>query len=233
MPRAPSTTSSDRKSTRLNSSHDQISYAVFCLKKKKTEMADGNTRNTSWTDFLSVYLQIGMRHPDQDERHSYLHATSISLRVVRIVRQRLTGVRRIVYCACVRTVMCEAMDFFTFACPLSDPHSSIFSGRDVTFRTLLFSSLSLMQRNVVFSFFFFNNPAPPEIYPLPLPDPLPISERPLPRHRQVLRPHHRVELGPRIDPEEGRPVPPPANRPRCPRHVGARIHAYGAAVAEP
>src|SRR2546428_682872 len=26
----------DRKSTRLNSSHDQISYAAFCLKKKKT-----------------------------------------------------------------------------------------------------------------------------------------------------------------------------------------------------
>src|SRR2546421_9288936 len=26
----------DRKSTRLNSSHDQISYAVFCLKKKKS-----------------------------------------------------------------------------------------------------------------------------------------------------------------------------------------------------
>src|SRR2546430_11416125 len=28
----------DRKSTRLNSSHSQISYAVFCLKKKKTAM---------------------------------------------------------------------------------------------------------------------------------------------------------------------------------------------------
>src|SRR2546427_5643192 len=28
-------TISDRKSTRLNSSHSQISYAVFCLKKKK------------------------------------------------------------------------------------------------------------------------------------------------------------------------------------------------------
>src|SRR3712207_7031352 len=27
----------DRKSTRLNSSHANISYAVFCLKKKKTE----------------------------------------------------------------------------------------------------------------------------------------------------------------------------------------------------
>src|SRR2546427_6728245 len=28
----------DRKSTRLNSSHSQISYAVFCLKKKKKTM---------------------------------------------------------------------------------------------------------------------------------------------------------------------------------------------------
>src|SRR2546430_3347563 len=30
----------DRKSTRLNSSHSQISYAVFCLKKKKTTPTD-------------------------------------------------------------------------------------------------------------------------------------------------------------------------------------------------
>src|SRR2546430_13247929 len=29
----------DRKSTRLNSSHSQISYAVFCLKKKHTGLA--------------------------------------------------------------------------------------------------------------------------------------------------------------------------------------------------
>src|SRR5688572_32368967 len=29
--------SPDRKSTRLNSSHSQISYAVFCLKKKKNK----------------------------------------------------------------------------------------------------------------------------------------------------------------------------------------------------
>src|SRR5258708_28367055 len=31
-------TTRDRKSTRLNSSHQIISYAVFCLKKKKTEL---------------------------------------------------------------------------------------------------------------------------------------------------------------------------------------------------
>src|SRR2546430_12638631 len=30
----------DRKSTRLNSSHSQISYAVFCLKKKKHHPSD-------------------------------------------------------------------------------------------------------------------------------------------------------------------------------------------------
>src|SRR3989475_7295050 len=30
--------SEDRKSTRLNSSHSQISYAVFCLKKKKKKI---------------------------------------------------------------------------------------------------------------------------------------------------------------------------------------------------
>src|SRR5688572_31568355 len=33
----------DRKSTRLNSSHSQISYAVFCLKKKKTSGVHDHT----------------------------------------------------------------------------------------------------------------------------------------------------------------------------------------------
>src|SRR2546430_10194415 len=32
----------DRKSTRLNSSHSQISYAVFCLKKKKSNISETN-----------------------------------------------------------------------------------------------------------------------------------------------------------------------------------------------
>src|SRR5206468_9410344 len=34
----------DRKSTRLNSSHDQISYAVFCLKKKKKKKKEVEKR---------------------------------------------------------------------------------------------------------------------------------------------------------------------------------------------
>src|SRR2546430_4163162 len=44
-----SRTNPDRKSTRLNSSHSQISYAVFCLKKKKkhTEPAEPHASPTS------------------------------------------------------------------------------------------------------------------------------------------------------------------------------------------
>src|SRR2546428_10322401 len=39
--------SGDRKSTRLNSSHDQISYAVFCLKKKKKLQSVSTSRKSS------------------------------------------------------------------------------------------------------------------------------------------------------------------------------------------
>src|SRR2546430_5579898 len=37
----------DRKSTRLNSSHSQISYAVFCLKKKNRKRRQHNLQRTT------------------------------------------------------------------------------------------------------------------------------------------------------------------------------------------
>src|SRR2546427_8155484 len=40
----------DRKSTRLNSSHSQISYAVFCLKKKKKK---------TQTNYLPLHILLG------------------------------------------------------------------------------------------------------------------------------------------------------------------------------
>src|SRR3989442_2361431 len=40
--------SQDRKSTRLNSSHVRISYAVFCLKKKKTKKRHKTTTDVSY-----------------------------------------------------------------------------------------------------------------------------------------------------------------------------------------
>src|SRR5690606_39800597 len=39
---APPTSPPDRKSTRLNSSHVKISYAVFCLKKKKKRVSSSD-----------------------------------------------------------------------------------------------------------------------------------------------------------------------------------------------
>src|SRR2546427_7354447 len=47
----------DRKSTRLNSSHSQISYAVFCLKKKKKlwETVTGDTnKNTNRQSHIMI-----------------------------------------------------------------------------------------------------------------------------------------------------------------------------------
>src|ERR1022692_4105630 len=43
------TKSTDRKSTRLNSSHLVISYAVFCLKKKKTKSTTATNATSSHT----------------------------------------------------------------------------------------------------------------------------------------------------------------------------------------
>src|SRR5688572_32357325 len=40
----------DRKSTRLNSSHSQISYAVFCLKKKKKQYKKLKINTIKFTD---------------------------------------------------------------------------------------------------------------------------------------------------------------------------------------
>src|SRR2546430_11991504 len=46
----------DRKSTRLNSSHSQISYAVFCLKKKKT--ANSHVAFVSLRSSITVALYL-------------------------------------------------------------------------------------------------------------------------------------------------------------------------------
>src|SRR5256885_11736558 len=43
----------DRKSTRLNSSHLVISYAVFCLKKKKKNTDTNNISNKLYHDYTS------------------------------------------------------------------------------------------------------------------------------------------------------------------------------------
>src|SRR5476649_1249522 len=49
----------DRKSTRLNSSHTVISYAVFCLKKKNSELTSAyqnQKRRKAAVDYTSIQL---------------------------------------------------------------------------------------------------------------------------------------------------------------------------------
>src|SRR5205085_827216 len=80
---------SDRKSTRLNSSHSQISYAVFCLKKKKddarygfrcchlkniwtaplppeTELSRQMTTSTTSIDIMGLQAAYANLHTDQE-----------------------------------------------------------------------------------------------------------------------------------------------------------------------
>src|SRR3954462_10373243 len=96
----------DRKSTRLNSSHTIISYAVFCLKKKKKNQKTASSAR--WTEGAQrLHMSSALRRPSP---------------------WRTAGGRR-----------------------ANSPFSIGFS-----------------------LFFFFNNRAPPEIYPLPLPAALPI-----------------------------------------------------------
>src|SRR5207248_9876989 len=63
--RAPATSREDRKSTRLNSSHRTISYAVFCLKKKNDHDQLCNVRLPSRSR-NSVQQQIGAHGTTDD-----------------------------------------------------------------------------------------------------------------------------------------------------------------------
>src|SRR5256885_3760707 len=49
----------DRKSTRLNSSHLVISYAVFCLKKKKITVARVRKHRLAFDDVHAALLLLG------------------------------------------------------------------------------------------------------------------------------------------------------------------------------
>src|SRR2546430_4487098 len=61
LPSRPRPLGTDRKSTRLNSSHSQISYAVFCLKKKKKKTDEEKRRR----------MLLLKRHKDSDAYIQY------------------------------------------------------------------------------------------------------------------------------------------------------------------
>src|SRR2546430_4244348 len=72
FPRITAPASRDRKSTRLNSSHSQISYAVFCLKKK-------NPQHSSITgSSCTLSIPRGSRAHPRPHRSSSRHRRTIA-----------------------------------------------------------------------------------------------------------------------------------------------------------
>src|SRR2546430_1995566 len=163
----------DRKSTRLNSSHSQISYAVFCLKKKKNNgdtgpcmsRAPGRLRRRAGSGSVSAAAQAGAR-PRAGRWRGSLRRTGVSASNVSS-----------------RDIIRAHMDL--------DPdmlrhHDVVHSGLTddhlhCAFRVRISVALNPFwetQRNIQEKqpslFFFFNKPPPPEFSPFPLPDPFPI-----------------------------------------------------------
>src|SRR2546430_3736534 len=60
----------DRKSTRLNSSHSQISYAVFCLKKKYSSTDSPTEQRSRFSDFLPASTRFDSPNHQQPARRS-------------------------------------------------------------------------------------------------------------------------------------------------------------------
>src|SRR2546429_2826632 len=64
----PRESTSDRKSTRLNSSHGYISYAVFCLKKKKKKTQQAPVTRVVYTLYYNDRVQYTTSY-DTDEHY--------------------------------------------------------------------------------------------------------------------------------------------------------------------
>src|SRR2546429_5224197 len=77
----------DRKSTRLNSSHGYISYAVFCLKKKKLLANHLQTRDT--------YSLSRFSHSCSRDDGGTLAATAGDIRII-VDMPRISLVRRVI-----------------------------------------------------------------------------------------------------------------------------------------
>src|SRR3989440_6492151 len=65
----------DRKSTRLNSSHDQISYAVFCLKKKKKDRSTARKNNKNKTNNTQKKTDHNADSSSTRKYNNFPHAT--------------------------------------------------------------------------------------------------------------------------------------------------------------
>src|SRR6267378_608568 len=93
--RAPRGAPGDRKSTRLNSSHVEISYAVFCLKKKITMISVGFLRDSTAPRYARLICEVSWLsllttcHPNSCARWLYVSAFFFFLMIRRPPRSTL------------------------------------------------------------------------------------------------------------------------------------------------
>src|SRR5690554_7485736 len=64
----------DRKSTRLNSSHVRISYAVFCLKKKKKTKKRTKKKKLTIKKKMYEMCNVKLRRRVAEQKSHYIHA---------------------------------------------------------------------------------------------------------------------------------------------------------------
>src|SRR5438132_8089212 len=83
---------SDRKSTRLNSSHTVISYAVFCLKKKKKKTSAAQ-RASQYRERLTARICALQREKPADHDHG-TPPQNHPARDQRSAQNRLVGTQR-------------------------------------------------------------------------------------------------------------------------------------------
>src|SRR2546430_1874737 len=173
MPTQPMPVNQDRKSTRLNSSHSQISYAVFCLKKK----------NKRVRNLLSVSLQrIKVAHSflihffglPLDDAHDLQQGTfAIADSVI------LRRLHNVAFCTHVRHAARAVLSTARAISGTGDEaiNANVLANDNSRRAVLMPTCKKLFNRicgsTVIILFFFFNNPTPPGISPLPLPAPLP------------------------------------------------------------
>src|SRR2546430_2291107 len=164
----------DRKSTRLNSSHSQISYAVFCLKKKIAQSVvpsreRGALRRRRYR-CRGADAGVGEALRGLEGRQTAVELAALACED--------SGTRR------HSETLIDAKKHLVFTIP------ALLSSNDQTaaeyarvcsdgltvdyYVTYQYSVHVVTTEPVAKSFFFFNNPAPTEIFPLPPPAPLPI-----------------------------------------------------------
>src|SRR3989440_377265 len=164
----------DRKSTRLNSSHDQISYAVFCLKKKKDDarcISERMSRLLNHSHYRKSAFYIRSKAANL-EVESPLHALTSPSAATRTPSQILSAATARRLNTQPARLLAHTVRHTTIVRPRGK--LSLSFGDATTPFPFSSRRLRIVTCLSKFCFFFFNDRAPPDFSPFPLPAAFPI-----------------------------------------------------------